>query len=304
MKILLFGKHGQVGWELQRSLAPLGAVLALDRTGAPGLCGDLLDPQGLAATVRAVRPDVIVNAAAYTAVDRAEQAPDAAARVNGTAVAALAHAAAASGALLLHYSTDYVFDGSGSLPWRETDTPAPLNAYGRTKLEGERAIAAAGCRHVVLRTSWVYAARGSNFLRTMRRLAMTHERVTVVDDEWGAPTGAELLADVSAHVLRRACADPAALGTYHVAAAGATTWRRYAEHVFARLRQARGAQVRVHEVVPVTTEVYGAAAPRPLNSRLDTARLRTTFGLALPAWECGVDRALAELDLAVSEGAQ
>ncbi|MBP8138632.1 MAG: dTDP-4-dehydrorhamnose reductase, partial [Alicycliphilus sp.] len=201
MKILLLGKNGQLGWELQRSLAPLGELVALDRRGAPGLCGDLGEPDGLAATVRALRPDVIVNAAAYTAVDRAESEPDLARRINAHAPAALAREAAACGALLLHYSTDYVFHGQGQRPWAEDDPTGPLNVYGQTKLAGEQAIVQAGCRHLILRTSWVHAARGGNFARTMLRLARQQPRLTVIDDQWGAPTGAELIADVSAHAI-------------------------------------------------------------------------------------------------------
>ncbi|MCB2038840.1 MAG: dTDP-4-dehydrorhamnose reductase, partial [Ottowia sp.] len=201
MKILLLGKNGQVGWELQRSLAPLGELVALDRQGAPGLVGDVSDLEGLAATVRALRPQLIVNAAAHTAVDKAESEPDLARRLNAEAPAVLAREAAACGALLVHYSTDYVFDGSGERPWREDDATGPLGVYGRTKLEGEQAIAASGCRHLILRTSWVYAARGGNFAKTMLRLARERERLTVIDDQWGAPTGAELIADVTAQAV-------------------------------------------------------------------------------------------------------
>ena len=186
MKVLLLGKNGQVGWELQRSLAPLGGLVSLDRAGDGNLCGDLGDVDRLAATVRAVGPQVIVNAAAYTAVDKAESEAAQARRINAEAPAALALAAADVGALLVHYSTDYVFDGSGQRPWREDDATAPLNVYGRTKLEGERAIQASGCRHLILRTSWVYAARGGNFVRTMLRLGAERERLTVVDDQRGA----------------------------------------------------------------------------------------------------------------------
>ena len=223
MNILLLGKNGQLGWELQRSLAPLGRVTALDRHGADGLCGDLADLDGLAATVRAVEPQVIVNAAAYTAVDRAESEPDQAARINAQAPAVLARAAAASGALLVHYGTDYVFDGSGQTPWQEDDATGPLNAYGRTKRAGEQAIVQAGCAHLILRTSWVYAARGGNFAKTMLKLAQERDALKVIDDQIGAPTGADLLADVAAHALRQLAQQPALSGTYHVAAAGHTS---------------------------------------------------------------------------------
>lgn len=296
MKILLFGASGQVGWELQRSLAPLGELVALGRGGAPGLCGDLSDPAGVAATVRQVRPDAIVNAAAYTAVDRAESEPAEAMAVNAAGPAALAQAAAQAGACLVHYSTDYVFDGSGSRPWREDDPTGPLGAYGRSKLEGERAIVAALPRHLVLRTSWVYAARGGNFARTMLRLARERTQLTVVDDQFGAPTGAELLADVSAHALRALLADPSRAGTYHVAAAGETSWYGYARFVVGKALQA-GEKLMAgpQQVLPVPTSAFPTPARRPHNSRLDCARFRATFGLALPPWEQGVERMIDEI---------
>ena len=296
MKILLLGKNGQVGWELQRSLAPLGALIALDRHGAGTLCGDIGDLDGLAATVRAVQPQVIVNAAAYTAVDKAEGEPEGAQRLNALAPGVMAREAAACGALLVHYSTDYVFDGSGDRPWREDDATGPLSVYGRTKLEGEQAIVASGCAHLILRTSWVYAARGGNFAKTMLRLAQERERLTVIDDQWGAPTGAELIADVSAQALAQLRAQPAKAGTYHLAAAGHTTWFAYAKHVIAQARQAQPAiKIKATEVAPITTAVYPTPARRPHNSRLDTRRLESTFGLTLPPWQQGVDRMLSEI---------
>ena len=296
MKILLLGKNGQVGWELQRSLAPLGALIALDRHGAGTLCGDIGDLDGLAATVRAVQPQVIVNAAAYTAVDKAEGEPEGAQRLNALAPGVMAREAAACGALLVHYSTDYVFDGSGDRPWREDDATGPLSVYGRTKLEGEQAIVASGCAHLILRTSWVYAARGGNFAKTMLRLAQERERLTVIDDQWGAPTGAELIADVSAQALAQLRAQPAKAGTYHLAAAGHTTWFAYAKHVIAQARQAQPAiKIKATEVAPITTADYPTPARRPHNSRLDTRRLESTFGLTLPPWQQGVDRMLSEI---------
>lgn len=296
MNILLLGKSGQVGWELQRALAPLGELLALDRAGAEGLCGDLADLDGLAATVRAVRPRLIVNAAAYTAVDKAESEPALARRINAEAPAVLACEAAACGALLLHYSTDYVFDGSGDAPWQEGDATGPLSVYGATKLAGEQAIAASGCAHLILRTSWVYAARGGNFAKTMLRLGAECERLSVVNDQWGAPTGAELIADVSAHAARQTLAQPALGGLYHLAAAGFTTWFDYAKHVFGQARQAQGAtDLIVNEIVPVPSTAFPAPARRPHNSRLCTHRLQAAFGLTLPPWQQGVNRLLAEL---------
>jgi dTDP-4-dehydrorhamnose reductase len=296
MRILLLGRDGQVGWELQRSLAPLGPLLALGREGAPGSCGDLAEPEAVAATVRRFAPEAVVNAAAYTAVDRAEAEPDAARRVNAEAPAAIARAAAAAGAWMLHFSTDYVFDGSGSRPWREDDPPAPLSVYGRTKLEGEQAVRASGCHHLIVRTGWVYAARGGNFARTILRLAVERERLQVVGDQIGAPTGAELLADLAAHMLRAAVARPELSGTYHASAAGETSWHGYARHVIGFAR-ARAAPVRVADdaVEWVPSSAYPTAARRPLNSRLDTSKLRARFGLELPAWQSGVDRMLTEI---------
>ena len=295
MKVLLLGKNGQVGWELQRSLAPLGELVALDRQGAPGLVGDVSDLEGLAATVRALRPQLIVNAAAHTAVDKAESEPDLARRLNAEAPAVLAREAAACGALLVHYSTDYVFDGSGERPWREDDATGPLGVYGRTKLEGEQAIAASGCRHLILRTSWVYAARGGNFAKTMLRLARERERLTVIDDQWGAPTGAELIADVTAQAVAQLRQAPGKAGLYHLAAAGATTWFEYAKYVLAEAQRAQPAiEMKVTEVTPIATRDYPTPARRPHNSRLDCTRLQAAFDLRLPPWQDGVRRMLAE----------
>jgi dTDP-4-dehydrorhamnose reductase len=296
VNILLLGKNGQLGWELQRSLAPLGRLTALDRHGADGLCGDLSNLEGLAAAVRTLRPDVIVNAAAYTAVDQAESETDLAWRINAAAPAVLAHEAAACGALLVHYSTDYVFDGSGERPWREDDAPAPLNHYGRTKLAGERAILESGCRHLILRTSWVHAARGRNFIHTMLRLAREREHLRVVDDQWGAPTGAELVADVSAHALVQALTWPEKAGIYHLAATGHTCWRDYARYVIEHARRIQPSlALAVREIAGVPTRDYPTPAQRPLNSRLDTQRLQANLGLLLPPWQDGVDRVLAEI---------
>ena len=303
MKILLLGKNGQLGWELQRSLAPLGELIALDRHSAE-FCGDLSNLPGLAETVQRLRPDVIVNAAAHTAVDKAESEPELARLINATAPGLLAAEAQKLGAWLVHYSTDYVFDGSGSQPWSETDTPAPLNAYGQTKLEGERLIQAACERHLIFRTSWVYAARGGNFAKTMLRLAQERERLTVIDDQWGAPTGAELIADVTAHAIRQAagCArkDGQApfqdAGLYHLAASGEITWNGYAKHVLAQAQRAQPAiKIIANEVLSVPTSAFPTPARRPFNSRLNTASLQTVFGLKLPSWQQGVDRMLAEI---------
>ena len=295
MKILLLGKNGQVGWELQRSLAPLGKVIAL-ASDSQDHCGDLSNLSGLAQTVRDIAPDIIVNAAAYTAVDKAEDEFELAHTINALAPAVLAQEAKHSGALLLHYSTDYVFDGSGARPWIETDQPAPLSVYGRTKLEGEQLIQAAWAKHLIFRTSWVYAARGGNFAKTMLRLAQERERLTVIDDQWGAPTGAELLADVTAHAIRQVLRRPQDAGLYHLAAQGEVTWNGYAKHVIAQAGRAQLAtKIVANEVAAVSTSAFPTPAARPFNSRLDTAKLQTTFGLRLPSWQQGVDRMLAEI---------
>lgn len=296
MKILLFGRNGQVGWELQRSLAPLGELVALDRAGADGLCGDLADAAGVARTVAQLRPDVVVNAAAYTAVDRAETEPGLAHAINAQAPGALAEAARGVGAALVHFSTDYVFDGSGTRPWREDDPTGPLGVYGRTKLEGERNIAACLPAHLILRTSWVHAARGGNFARTMLRLAREREELQVVEDQVGAPTGADLLADVTAHALRPLLQGVAPPGVYHVAAAGETSWHGYARYVLGQARSA-GAVLKAgpEQVSPIRSSAFPTPARRPHNSRLDTARFRAAFGLALPHWEQGVARMLQEI---------
>ena len=294
MKILLLGKSGQVGWEAQRALAPLGELVALDRHGSDGLCGDLEQVDTLADTVRRLAPDIIVNAAAYTAVDRAEHEAERAQRINADAVAVLAEQAVELGALLVHYSTDYVFDGSGEQPWREDDKPAPLSVYAATKLAGEQAIRDSRCDHLIFRTSWVYAARGGNFARTMLRLAAEREQLTVIDDQLGAPTGADLIADVSAHAIRSTLANRDLCGTYHLAAAGLTSWHGYASFVIDHARRA-GTPLAVQTITPIPTASYPTPATRPLNSRLDTHRLRSRFGLHLADWRDGVARMLTEI---------
>lgn len=294
--ILLLGKNGQVGWELQRALAPLGEIVALDFDSPGPLSADFSRPESLAATVRAVAPQIIVNAAAHTAVDKAESEPALARAINATAPGVLAREAAALGATLLHYSTDYVFDGSGDAPRSEDAPTGPLNVYGQTKLEGEQAIRASGCRHLILRTSWVYAARGGNFAKTMLKLAQERDRLQVIDDQFGAPTGAELLADISAHALRALSARPELAGTYHTVAQGETTWHGYARHVIEQARAAgRPIQVAADAVLAVPTSAFPTPARRPTNSRLDTRKLRASFDIALPAWQAGVDRMLAEI---------
>lgn len=292
MKILLLGPNGQVGWELQRSLAVVGEVVALDRHNG----GDLSNPEALLAAVQAVAPQVIVNAAAYTAVDKAESEPELARAINAQAPALLAIEAKRTGALLLHYSTDYVFDGSGSQPRDEEAQTAPLSVYGSTKAEGEDAIRASGCQHLILRTSWVYAARGGNFAKTMLRLAAEREQLKVIADQFGAPTGADLLADLSVHMLRAARVNPALVGTYHAVADGTASWHDYARFVieFAR-RQGKPVKVAPEQILAIPTSDYPTPARRPLNSRLSTARLQQRFGLRLPGWQQGVERMLTEI---------
>jgi len=292
MKILLFGKNGQVGWELQRSLAPLGELIALD-ADSTDLCGDFTDPDGLIQTVRAVAPDVIVNAAAHTAVDKAESEPELVHTINALAPAVLAQEAKRGNAWLIHYSTDYVFDGSGNRPWRETDATAPLNVYGATKLEGERLIRAADCAYLIFRTSWVYGARGGNFAKTMLRLAQERDSLSVIDDQIGAPTGADLLADVTAHAIRAARQRPELSGLYHLVAAGETSWHGYAGFVLDHAQRA-GVPLKVapDAIKAVPSSAFSTPARRPLNSRLDTVKLQSAFGLTLPMCQTAVPRML------------
>lgn len=295
MKILLFGKGGQVGWELQRSLAPLGELIALDNDSKE-LCGDFSDLDGITRTVRTVAPDVIVNAAAHTAVDRAESEPELARTINALAPSVLAREAATLGAWLIHYSTDYVFDGSGERPWLESDAATALNVYGATKLEGEQLIAQSGCKHLIFRTSWVYGARGNNFARTMLRLAQERDTLKVINDQFGAPTGADLLADVTAHAIRTAQRQPDVVGLYHLVAGGETSWHGYASFVIAFAQQAGiPLKVAIDAIQAVPTSAFPTSARRPHNSRLDTTKLQSTFGLVLPPWQNGVTRMLAEI---------
>lgn len=280
MRILLTGANGQLGHELQRWLAPLGSLVACTRADC-----DLERPDQLREVIRRVAPAIIVNPAAYTAVDRAESEPARAAAVNRDAVVVLAEEAKRIGATIIHYSTDYVFDGSKVGWYGEDDAPAPLGVYGRTKWEGEAALRASGVPHLILRTSWVVGTHGANFARTMLRLATTNETLRVVADQIGAPTSTPLISEVTAALVRRLAAEGAdrfPFGTYHLAAAGETSWHDYARFVFV---EAGLDPARVH---PITTAEYPTPARRPANSRLDTTRLRSTFGVALPAWSEGV----------------
>lgn len=295
MKILLFGKNGQVGWELQRSLAPLGELIALD-ADSEEFCGDFTNLQGITQTVRDVAPDIIVNAAAHTAVDKAENEPELARTINALAPIMLAQEAKRSKALLIHYSTDYVFDGSGDKPWLETDDTGPLNVYGATKLEGEDFIHQSGCRHLIFRTSWVYGARGGNFAKTMLRLAQERDSLSIINDQIGAPTGADLLADMTAHAIRAVQIKPELSGLYHLVASGETSWHGYASFVIDFAQRAGSPMWVTPETIhPVPTSAFPTPAIRPLNSRLDTGKLQNAFGLTLPHWQDGVTRMLTEI---------
>ncbi|EOV9672516.1 dTDP-4-dehydrorhamnose reductase [Cronobacter turicensis] len=292
MNILLFGKSGQVGWELQRALAPLGHIIALD-FNSEDYCGDFSNPEGVAETVRRIKPDVIVNAAAHTAVDKAEAERDFAQLLNATSVEAIAREAAKINAWVIHYSTDYVFPGTGETPWCESDATAPLNVYGETKLAGERAVQSFCPNHLIFRTSWVYAGKGNNFAKTMLRLAKERESLSVINDQYGAPTGAELLADCTAHAIRVALAKPDVAGLYHLVASGVTTWYDFAALVFDEARKA-GITLKLTDLQPVPTSAYPTPARRPQNSRLNTMKFQQQFGLVLPQWDMGVKRMLEE----------
>ena len=304
MKILLLGANGQVGFELQRSLAPLGELIAATRSGtqAGGIpCAriDLADEASLADGLHSTDAGIVVNAAAYTAVDRAEDEPALAHRINAAAPAQIGAWAARRGALVVHYSTDYVFDGGGQRPYREDDPTGPLGIYGRSKLEGEVALRASGCDHLLLRTAWVYGARGANFLRTMLRLARERDRLTVVDDQHGAPTSSRLIAATTAAMLAHRLAVEISAratlaGTYHLAASGATTWCGFARAIFARANAA-GILARAPEVVAIRSAQYPTKATRPMYSVLDTTRLCEGFGLHLPRWEDGLDAVVGEI---------
>ncbi len=295
MKILLLGCNGQVGWELQRALAPLGELIACDFDSALDRRADFSAPDSVGLLVDRVQPQVIVNAAAHTAVDKAESEAELARTINATTPGVLAARAKAINALLVHYSTDYVFDGSGDQPRDETAATAPLSVYGKTKLEGEEAIRASDCRHLILRTSWVYAARGHNFIKTMLRLAAERDELSVIADQIGAPTGADLLADVTAQAVAKLTAGRGATGLFHCVAAGHTSWFEYARFVIEWARD-HGLPVKVtpEDIRPVPTEAYPTPARRPLNSRLATNKLQLAFSLTLPPWQHGVERMLRE----------
>lgn len=294
MKILLLGKNGQVGWQLQRALAPLGEVIALDRHGAQGLQGDMSQPDAVKETILKLQPDVVVNASAYTAVDLAEIEKGLAQCINFHAVQSVAEACLETGALLVHYSTDYVFNGQGKTAFLESHEVDPINVYGQTKAQGEQAIAASGCKYLIFRTSWVYAAKGKNFLKTMLNLAQQREELSIINDQIGAPTSAELIADITAQVIPQVMKDSSKSGIYHLVASGETSWFDYANYVFEQAKLS-GAKLAVAKVNPIPTEAYPTPASRPHNSRLNNQKLQSAFQLHLPDWQLGVQRTLMEL---------
>ncbi|MBA3756654.1 MAG: dTDP-4-dehydrorhamnose reductase [Nitrosomonas sp.] len=295
MKILLFGKNGQVGWELQRSLAPLGELIALSSTSEE-FCGDLADLAGIRQAIRKIAPDIIVNAAAYTAVDKAESETELAHILNAAAPAILAQEARQLNAWLIHYSTDYVFDGSGDQPHLETDVTDPLNVYGKTKLEGENNIIASGCSHLIFRTSWVYATNGNNFIKTILRLAQQRDKLTIVNDQIGSPTGAELIADITADALLLLKHQSNVSGLYHLTAKGYTSWYEFAGFILEHARRTNfPLKIQSDALLPIASIDFPLPAERPLNSRLNTYKLEKTFALNLPAWQGGVSRTLTEI---------
>lgn len=294
MKILLLGKNGQVGWELQRALAPVAELIALDRHGLGGWCGDLAQPEALLRTIREIQPDVVVNASAYTAVDLAESNQEMAQLINSDTVAQIAEVCKSLNILLVHYSTDYVFSGQGTTPFKETDQTQPLNVYGQTKLQGEQAIVASGCNHLIFRTSWVFAAKGKNFMKTMLNLAQQREELSIIDDQIGAPTSAELIADVTAYSLIQVLNDKSKSGIYHLVASGETSWFEYAKYVFEQAEN-EGLDLAVKKVNPIPTTAYPTPAKRPHNSRLNNHKIQQSFHLVMPEWKVHVKRTVTEL---------
>jgi dTDP-4-dehydrorhamnose reductase len=295
MKILLLGKNGQVGWELQRSLAPLGELIALNSTSET-FCGNLTNHAGIRQTIRQIAPDIIVNATAYTAVDKAENEPELAYNLNALAPGVLAQEAKQLNAWLIHYSTDYVFNGSGDRPYLETDKTAPLNVYGKTKREGEQNIIASGCAHLIFRTSWVYATRGNNFIKTILRLAQQREKLSIVNDQIGSPTGAELIADITAYILFSLKHQFQLSGIYHLTAHGHTNWYEFARFILQHAEHVNlPLKILSDTVLPIATKDFPLPAERPLNSRLNTCKLKKNFQLTLPAWQLGVSRTLTEI---------
>lgn len=294
MKILLLGKNGQVGWELQRSLAPLGEVISLDRNGLNQWCGDLSKPDQIYQTIVDIAPNVVVNASAYTAVDMAETEKEMANLINHVAVGKIAKACAQIKALLVHYSTDYVFDGEGTSKFNETDALKPLNVYGQTKALGEQAIQNAQCNYLIFRTSWVFAQKGKNFLKTMLALSQQREELSIIDDQIGAPTSAELIADVSAHAIVQTLRDQTKIGIYHLVASGEASWFEYANYIFEQAKSL-GVNLSIQQVNPIPTAAYPTPAKRPHNSRLNNQKIQHAFQIYLPDWKVYVQRTVVEV---------
>ncbi len=294
MKILLLGKNGQVGWELQRSLAPLGEVISLDRNGLNQWCGDLSKPDQIYQTIVDIAPNVVVNASAYTVVDLAETEQDMANLINYVAVGKIAEACAQIKALLVHYSTDYVFDGEGVSVFNEADALKPLNIYGKTKALGEQAIQNAQCNYLIFRTSWVFAQKGKNFLKTMLYLSQQREELSIIDDQIGAPTSAELIADVSAHAIVQTLRDQTKIGIYHLVASGETSWFEYANYIFEQAKNL-GVNLAIQQVNPIPTAAYPTPAKRPHNSRLNNQKIQHAFQIYLPDWKVHVQRTVVEV---------
>lgn len=297
MKILLLGKNGQVGFELDRSLQPLGQVYALDRhSNADGLCGDVANFDAMTHVFDQIRPDIVVNGAAYTAVDKAETDTVQAELINHLAVKHLAELAKQHQALLIHYSTDYVFDGTGETAWTEEDSTGPINVYGQTKRQGELALEQSGANFINLRTSWVYGTHGNNFIKTMLKLGASRETLGIIADQIGSPTGASLIADITAQIIRQYQLNPTSIemGHYHLAARGECSWYDYAKFIFDVARE-MGADLKVKQVNAIGTADYPTPAKRPHNSRLNTSKLQRNFSLHLPHWQQGVRQVLGEL---------
>lgn len=297
MKILLLGKNGQVGFELDRSLQPLGQVYALDRhSNADGLCGDVANFDAMTHAFDQIRPDIVVNGAAYTAVDKAETDTVQAELINHLAVKHLAELAKQHQALLIHYSTDYVFDGTGETAWTEEDSTGPINVYGQTKRQGELALEQSGANFINLRTSWVYGTHGNNFIKTMLKLGASRETLGIIADQIGSPTGASLIADITAQIIRQYQLNPTSIemGHYHLAARGECSWYDYAKFIFDVARE-MGADLMVKQVNAIGTADYPTPAKRPHNSRLNTSKLQRNFSLHLPHWQQGVRQVLGEL---------
>lgn len=293
MKILLLGKNGQVGWELQRALSPLGELIALDRH-SDIYCGDLTKPIELAKTILEIKPNVIVNAAAYTAVDKAESEPELAKLVNSESVKVIAKSAQKINALLIHYSTDYVFSGEGDHYWDENDQTSSLNVYGQTKLEGEQHIQKYCTNYLILRTSWVYSTFGNNFAKTILNLAKNREKLSVISDQYGAPTSAELIADCTAIALTQMIQQKNNSGIYHLVSSGEINWYEYAKLVIEEAKK-NNIKLTCNELSPIPATSYPLPAKRPYNSRMNNTKFKETFNVNLPEWQEGVIRLIKEL---------